>query len=267
MIKKSGKAIIAKKGKALETLRIEYVPTDSIRANAYNPNRQSEHDFELLLRSMEEDGMTSAIIVQRDTREIVDGEHRWRAATKLGFAEIPVVFVDMTPEQMRIATLRHNRARGTEDLQLSAEVLRDLEKLGALDWAADSLLLSDTEIEKLLSDIPAPVALAGDEYSPAWRPTGDDESEIPAEGTEIARHGETTLTAASESAIAARRRQMDELEKAQTEEEREMIKRDRATYRVNLHFANEEANIVRSVLGERPADKLLSMCRAEAGVP
>ena len=40
--------------------------------------------------------------------------------------EVPVVFVDMTREQMRVSTLRHNRARGSEDIDKSADVLKDL---------------------------------------------------------------------------------------------------------------------------------------------
>ena len=169
---KKGKKEIDKKNVSLKELAIEYVSVDSIKPNNYNPNRQSEHDFELLLKSMEEDGFTQPIIVQQSTKMIVDGEHRWRAATVLGYTEIPVVFVEMTPEQMRIATLRHNRARGSEDLELSVQVLRDLQELGALDWAQDSLMLSDDEINRLLDDIPVPEALANDHII-SWSNEGD----------------------------------------------------------------------------------------------
>src|SRR5690606_944115 len=94
-----GRKAIEKKARKLETLSIEYVDVDSVSPNTYNPNRQSEHDFELLVKAMTEDGITQPIIVQRSTRQIVDGEHRWRAAKHLGYTQIPVVFVDMTEEQ------------------------------------------------------------------------------------------------------------------------------------------------------------------------
>jgi ParB-like chromosome segregation protein Spo0J len=139
-----GKAAVEKKFSNLETLHVEYVPVSAVQPNSYNPNRQSEHDFELLIRSMTDDGFTQPIIVQRATGQIVDGEHRWTGAivteglkrrgldltpsniarlredrlavmTEISDHQIPVVYVDMTAEQMRVATLRHNRARGSAD--------------------------------------------------------------------------------------------------------------------------------------------------------
>ena len=132
-VKKKGKRTVDKKNKSLETLNVEYVNVNDIHPNEWNPNRQSDHDFELLLKSMSEDGFTQPVVCIRteDGRvKIVDGEHRWRAAHTLKFEEIPVVITPMTEEQAKIATLRHNRARGSEDIDLTAELLRDLEKMG-----------------------------------------------------------------------------------------------------------------------------------------
>jgi ParB/RepB/Spo0J family partition protein len=164
----------------LERLVIEYVAIDSIRPNEYNPNRQDSETMEMLLRSIEDNGFTQPVIVTL-TGVIVDGEHRWRAAQSLGMAEIPIVRVDMTPEQMRIATLSHNKARGSHDLELEVQVLRDLESLGALSWAQDSLLISDDEIQKLLADIPAPESLMSEAFSQAWEPdsvTADEDADF-----------------------------------------------------------------------------------------
>lgn len=170
MARFKGKAEVEKKANALRELKISYVKPEDIKPNDYNPNRQDPRDFELLLKSMTEDGFTQPIIVQKSTKQIVDGEHRWKAAQELGFKEIPVVFVDMTPEQMKIATLRHNRARGEEDLELTANVLKDLQDLGAIEWAQDSLMLDDEEINKLIDEIPAPEGLMGEEFTEAWEP-------------------------------------------------------------------------------------------------
>jgi ParB/RepB/Spo0J family partition protein len=248
---------------ALETLAIEYLPVDSIQPNQYNPNRMSEKDFELLLRSMREDGFTQPVIAQRQTRMIVDGEHRWRAAAALGMKTLPVVLVDMTPEQARIATLRHNRARGSEDLQLSAEVLRDLEKLGALEWAADSLMLSDAEIEKLLADVPAPAALAGEQYTSAWQPqvppTQDGVASVTAQDSGSA--GLVQTSAMSMQALEAQREQERKMALAHTDEERAMVRQDKVFYRINLMFSDTEAELVKKVLGDKPAERLLEICR------
>src|SRR5262245_4862528 len=167
-----GTAQVERAAQQLSTLTVEYVPADSIKPNDYNPNRQNEHEFRLLMKSIQEDGFTQPIIVGQDD-VIVDGEHRWRAGKTLGMDTLPIVRVPMQGAQARIATLRHNRARGSEDLELSVEVLRDLERLGALDWAADSLDLSDKELERLLEDIPAPEALAAESFGEAWVPGHD----------------------------------------------------------------------------------------------
>jgi len=254
-----GKRAIVKKATALQTLKVEYVKVTDIQPNSYNPNRQSDHDFALLQKSMSEDGFTQPIVVHRVTKTIVDGEHRWRCAQSLGYAEVPVVFVDMTPEQMRISTLRHNRARGSEDVELTALVLRDLRELGALDWAQDSLMMDDAELETLLQDISAPDALAAEEFGEAWAPDtdhGDSEGEA-------ADHQDGMLKGSTPDAIQKVRDNEKKIASAKTEEEKSQAKRDLQIYRVGLVFAAEEADIVKQVLGEAPAVKLLAMCRAE----
>ena len=50
-IKKKGRKEVAKKNKVLESLDIQYINVNDIHPNEWNPNRQSEHDFELLLKS------------------------------------------------------------------------------------------------------------------------------------------------------------------------------------------------------------------------
>ncbi len=246
-----GKRAIEKKGKALERLSITYVPLSQLHPNTYNPNRQNEHEFELLQRSMREDGFTQPVIAMEDGT-IVDGEHRWRAADALGFTEVPVVYVKYTPEQMRIATLRHNRARGSEDVELSAAVLRDLRELGALDWAQDSLMIDDVELQRLIEDVPTPQALAGEEYADAWEPGG-------VEGGVDTGQRTVGMTPA---AVSRMREQERRVQSARNEEERIAARRDSNIYRLSLIFAGEEADIIRKVLGDKPAERLLEMCRA-----
>ena len=77
------KKTIEKTNERLGVLEIEYVALTDIQPNDYNPNRQSDHDFELLQRSITEDGFTQPVIAHRATKQIVDGEHRWRAAHSL----------------------------------------------------------------------------------------------------------------------------------------------------------------------------------------
>lgn len=143
----------------LQKMEITFLGVDEVIPNEYNPNRQSDRDFELLCRSIEEDGFTQPILVQEDTKRIIDGEHRWRAmkvlsATNPRFLKIPCVLVNFTDAQRLISTLRHNRARGSEDINLVANVLQDLKVEGNLEAAADSLLMDDVELQIFLEDIP-----------------------------------------------------------------------------------------------------------------
>jgi ParB-like chromosome segregation protein Spo0J len=252
-----GRAEVERKNEALQALTIEYVGVDDVEPNDYNANRQSDREFELLCRSITEDGFTQPVIVGQDGK-IVDGEHRWRAARHLGHGQIPIVRVPMDAAQARIATLRHNRARGSEDLELSVEILRDLEKLGALDWAADSLMIDDTELQRLLEDVPTPEALAQEIYSEAWIPeTARAETPYEADGGAT----RADLTQHASDLLRDRERRMRE---AHTEEERRVVAAERSrVYRLALTFSNDEAYAVRTILGDTPAASLLTLCRAE----
>jgi ParB/RepB/Spo0J family partition protein len=265
---RKGAAAIEKKAQALGRLEVKYVPAQLIAPNSYNPNRQSDNEFALLIKSITEDGFTQPIVVVRTADRsdehytIVDGEHRFRAAVQLGYAEIPVAIAPMTLEQARIATLRHNRARGSEDIELATQVLRDLQQLGALDWAQDSLGLSDVEVNRLLDDIPAPEALAAEEFTPAWTPAGQAGSMASETGT--AQIGEQATVSQSLAAADALRNRERAIESAKTEQEKTKAAEDNAVYRVSCIFAADEGKMVKGILGDNPAAGLLALCRAEA---
>jgi ParB-like chromosome segregation protein Spo0J len=287
--RKARKAV-ERKAAQLETLEIVYVPIDSIKPNPWNPNRQSDHDFELLLRSMEEDGFTQPVVTCKITAEdmevprikdagylevgdtmIVDGEHRWRARRKLGWDDIAITIAPMAASQAMIATLRHNRARGSEDFDLAAEVLQDLQALGSIAWAQDALMLDDTELERILANVNAPEALAGDGYGEAWIPDrgkGGDGEDLTLEAKDVTgRQGDEWRNAGTAQAIELQREREEKLREAKTEEQREMIRRDSAKdfFRLSLIFSGEEGRIVREALGKATAEKLVDLCRSEVG--
>jgi ParB-like chromosome segregation protein Spo0J len=265
VIRDRGERELQKKINRLERLVVTYVSPEELIPNSYNPNRQNERDFELLCRSITEDGFTQPIVAIRDGNVIVDGEHRWRAAKKLGYVKIPVVFVDMTHEQMRVATLRHNRARGSEDVQLSAEVLRDLRELGALDWAKDSLMMSQEEMDKILSDVPVVDQLAGEEFTESWAHVQHSGS---TEVSDLAKvKGKNILESATPQAqekINSALKKSEELPPAERAEFMKSVIDD--TFRIAVSFLNEEAEIVKNALGTAPAERLLEFCKAELGV-
>jgi ParB-like chromosome segregation protein Spo0J len=259
----------------LEKIALQYVPLGTLKPNDWNPNRQSDHDFDLLLASMRTDGFTVPIIALKASFVIVDGEHRWRAARRLNeearnaglpepYLEVPVVFVDMPEAQAKVATLRHNRARGSEDIELAAQLLRDLESEGALDWAQNELLMDDVEVQRMLSDVAVPEALASEEFSQAWIPQG---TKVTGEASHDGYIGGANATEGATQMASDRLRQSEKaIAAAKTDEERQAVVRDRDIHRVAFTFAGEEAVIVKRALGDQPADKLLELCRKELGL-
>ena len=246
--------------KSLSELEIEYVATSELKPNEYNPNRQTEDEFSMLKSSMSEDGFTTPIIATSDG-VIVDGEHRWRAAQELGYERIPVVRVDMTEAQRRIATMRHNRARGQDDTSAVAELMLDLEKLGALDWAQDALLLSDEEMRRLvdMADTVAEDLSRGHEFNQAWEPVERTTYQPPD------KPGEPVSYSRSVSDIATHQSDTGNLPAGRAESGEDNSQRDtnpppepmtRRQYVVTL----SEAEVIDRVLGEQAANRLYELC-------
>lgn len=254
-LEEKGRTAVQKNFATLTEFSIEYVDVDSIFPNSYNPNRQTERDFELLKKSITEDGFTQPIIVQSKTRQIVDGEHRWRAMHQLGFKQIPVVFVDMTYEQMRIATLRHNRARGSEDIELTIKMLQDLRALGSLEEATASLMMSDRELNALINDLPAPEALATPDHSEAWIPS---EAVLIDKEAQLRNRKRLSSSDHAEERIQEMEEEIDELPThiEQTEYSKESMKE---ILRLTLLFEQDKAEIVKAVLEPHPAQFLLEL--------
>jgi ParB-like nuclease domain len=265
--RRKGQAVIEKLNQRLERLNIEYVSASTLTPNDYNPNRQSEHEFTLLKSSILEDGFTDPVkVVELDggVRRIVDGEHRWRAVRELAEEgslpddDIAIVVLPMGEAQAKIATLRHNRARGNEDVQLATDVLRDLEALGALDWAADSLDMDDDELQRLLADIPAAEDLAAEQFSEAWAP-GAPQNTTPGDGAPVQVDG-------TASGVMADRQREQRIASARTEAERQQARLDKTVFRLHLTFGGDEADLVKAALGDKPAETIVAWCRERAGV-
>ena len=230
---------LKKRNVVLGELTVEYVDIKQLRPNPWNPNRQSEHDFELLCKSIAMDGFTQPVFVMHD-RMIIDGEHRWRACMALGHTEIPIVVAppNMTQDQARIACLRMNRARGEEVAGLAADLLRELAEMGDISLAADELLLDPVETERLLKEIADDSAADLEKFEP----------ELPAD---------ITATAADK-----RRSQEEQLAEAKRGEESSMLAADARVYRLLLVYSGEQGEAINRVLEADKAGSILRLCQA-----
>ncbi len=155
------------------------VPIEKIRANEYNPNRVAPPELELLYRSIKEDGYTMPIVCyyhkEDDMYEIVDGFHRYTVMLKYRDiyeredGKLPVSVIDKPISERMASTIRHNRARGSHDVDLMSNIVAELVEMGKSDaWIAKHLGMDIDEILRL-KQITGLAALFKDkEFSRAW---------------------------------------------------------------------------------------------------
>lgn len=139
---------------------IRPVPLEKIRANEYNPNKVAPPEMRLLYDSIKEDGYTMPIVCyynqQDDMYEIVDGFHRYTIMkTHKDIYErenglIPVSVIEKPIAERMASTIRHNRARGSHDVDLMTSIVVELHNLGRSDaWISKHLGMDLDEITRL----------------------------------------------------------------------------------------------------------------------
>jgi ParB-like chromosome segregation protein Spo0J len=155
--------------------RVQWVPSDQVHANDYNPNKVAPPEMKLLELSIREDGFTQPIVVWKtdDGYEVVDGFHRYRVGTeKLGLSHLPVVVINDTRTERgdRIAsTIRHNRARGKHQIQAMSDIVVELSRRNWSDQRiAKELGMEPDEVLRLKQITGLAEFFAEEEFSEAW---------------------------------------------------------------------------------------------------
>lgn len=157
------------------------VPIERIKPNTYNPNTVAPPEMRLLYDSIKADGYTMPIVCyyskEDDTYIIVDGFHRYRIM--LDYPDIrereegmlPVTVINKPLDQRMASTIRHNRARGSHDVDLMSNIVKELHELGRSDtWISKHLGMDKDEILRL-KQITGLAALFKDiNFGKAWRP-------------------------------------------------------------------------------------------------
>ncbi len=157
---------------------VRWVPWDTLRANDYNPNQQAPPEFRLLKVSIMASGWTQPLVI-RDDGEIVDGFHRWllvdqdKDVRMLTHGFVPVVTLRETePAEQRMATIRHNRARGTHGVVPMAGIIRDLiDNYGLeMEQIQELLQMDYEEVDRLYDRGEMVKRGSADELGKAWVP-------------------------------------------------------------------------------------------------
>ncbi|MDE7366990.1 MAG: ParB/RepB/Spo0J family partition protein [Lachnospiraceae bacterium] len=162
------------------------VPIDKITANTYNPNAVAPPEMKLLYESIKADGYTMPIVCyydkEKDNYIIVDGFHRYRIMLEhediyeREGGMLPVSVIDKPIDQRMASTIRHNRARGTHNVELMSNIVKELHELGRSDaWISRHLGMDKDEILRL-KQITGLAALFKDvKFGKAWRPADEEE--------------------------------------------------------------------------------------------
>ena len=121
-------------------LNVQLVPANKVIGNDYNPNKVAPPEMKLLKLSIKKDGVTMPIVVC-DTPDnkhypytVVDGFHRTtviqqdKDINNSLYGYIPVSRLNKSIEDRITSTVRHNLARGTHQVELSAKLITMLKK-------------------------------------------------------------------------------------------------------------------------------------------
>lgn len=139
---------------------IRAIPIEKIRANAYNPNVVAPPELELLELSIWEDGYTMPCVCyyikEDDVYELVDGYHRYlvmKQSERIRTREnglLPVSIIDKEISNRMASTIRHNRARGTHNIELMTNIVAELKKSGMSDqWIMKNIGMDRDELLRL----------------------------------------------------------------------------------------------------------------------
>lgn len=158
--------------------KVEWLEPGTLRANDYNPNHVAPPEMRLLKLSIMENGWTQPIVAHEDG-EIVDGFHRWTLGSTdkdvraLTGGLVPVVRLAKTPPDLaRMATIRHNRARGNHYVVKMADIVHDLKHQYGLahEEIGKRLGMDGEEVERLLDRGDSLKRNAGADFNSGWVP-------------------------------------------------------------------------------------------------
>lgn len=139
---------------------VKAVPVDQIYANEYNPNIVAPPEMKLLELSIWEDGFTMPCVCYYDRSKehyiLVDGFHRYsvlKTSKRIYEREngmLPVVVIDKDISNRMSSTIRHNRARGTHNIELMCQIVAELDKAGMSDqWIMRNIGMDRDELLRL----------------------------------------------------------------------------------------------------------------------
>lgn len=166
--------------------KVRAVPVEKIVANSYNPNIVAPPEMRLLELSIWEDGYTMPCVCyydkERDVYELVDGYHRYlvlKTSKRIYEREkgmLPVTVIDKDLSNRMASTIRHNRARGTHNVELMSEIVAELTKANMSDaWIMRHIGMDRDELLRLKQITGIADLFANREFSEGMQNCGEND--------------------------------------------------------------------------------------------
>lgn len=155
------------------------VPLSELRDAERNPNVMDQQKFDLLKQVIARAGFTQPICVRAfdsSQWEIIDGHHRVQAARELGMTQVPAVTVVCSEAEGEVLRAAMNRLRGEVDLNVMANIVRDLHDGG---WRLEDMVLTGFSMDEVNDLLSASAASTADVIldQPVDTSSGDPEEE------------------------------------------------------------------------------------------
>lgn len=164
---------------------VEWVPSEKVRANDYNPNSVAPPEMELLRLSITADGYTQPIVTMPEDgmRTVIDGFHRHRVGKECADVRervhgyLPVVRIKQKQEarsDRMASTIRHNRARGKHKVEAMSDIVVELKRR---NWSEEKICrelgMDRDEVLRLCQITGLAELFADQEFSRAWDVEGE----------------------------------------------------------------------------------------------
>ena len=155
------------------------VPMDQVVANDYNPNSVAPPEMELLEKSIWEDGYTMPIVTfydeENDRYIVVDGSHRhmtMQRSERIRAREggmLPIVVIQKDLSDRMASTIRHNRARGSHNIELMSTIVSELVEMGKGDrWICKHIGMSPDELLRMKQITGVAALFKNREFTDGW---------------------------------------------------------------------------------------------------
>jgi len=167
---------------------VKRVPIEKVQANDYNPNAVAPPEMELLETSIWEDGYTQPVVVVYDSDEdryvVIDGFHRYlilRDSERVNQREqgmLPVVVLEKAMGDRMASTIRHNRARGSHNIELMSSIVSELVEMGKGDrWICKHIGMSSDELLRMKQITGVAALFQNEDFSASWEAEEDEVEE------------------------------------------------------------------------------------------